>query len=122
MNNNFAQTMATNQQDYVKETPVDANGNPERLYTGPTYTMSNGATTGNAFAGQLNVDADGLGVTVVPAAADVDTFTLTITAEADPTPGVNTLTDTVVYTITAPEDVTLGTVVNAPTAQPTTTN
>jgi hypothetical protein len=120
MNNNFAQTMATNQQDYVKESPVDANGNPEKLFSGPTYTMSNGANTGNAFAGQLTPDADNLGVTVVPSAADVDTFTLTIIAEADPTPGVNTLTDTVVYTITAPEDVTLGTVVNAPTAQPAT--
>ena len=131
---NFSAQMGNNQVLPITETPVTAAGNAAKLVSGPTLSIANDpSNTGPAFQGTVSetpdpttgaylvtpkkdtpASADG-SVAAIP--GDSGLFILTITGEGDPTPGVDTLTDTVAITISDPlagEAITLGTVVGTP--------
>jgi hypothetical protein len=98
------------QQVVVHLNPADAKRKPVKLFSVPTWTADDGGSA------TVTPAADGLSATVV-ATAD-GTTVITISAEGDPSPGEDTLTDTVTVLVVDPDAISLGLTADPPTLQP----
>lgn len=84
--------------------PVDSAGKPQPLASPPVWTLS--VATGTPLS-TITPAADGLSA-VLTSGSGPEVVTVQVQAEGDATPGVDTLVQTCVVTVTSAEDVTLG--------------
>ena len=98
----------TNEQKvHVKLNPKTSHGNPAALDGAATFTVVSGDCT-------VEPDADGLGATITSGTLVADSQ-ISVSADADLGAGVDTITDTIIVTVTAPEASSFGIVADAPT-------
>jgi hypothetical protein len=80
--------------------PTTAAGNPASVDGAPVWSVESGDAT-------FEVAADGLSCVIISGAADV-LNTVTVTADADMGSGVVSISETIVYTVTAAQATGLG--------------
>jgi hypothetical protein len=80
--------------------PTTAAGNPATVDGAPVWSIESGDAT-------LEVAADGLSCVIISGAADV-VNTISVTADADMGEGVSSISETIVYTVTAAQAAGLG--------------